>query len=315
MTKLELTSSWPTVVRMAGEGASLREIAEEVNATPGAINVALKRMGIEKAPAPPGPRARRGAAPPPPKEPKAPKVKGEKQPRQKASTVGEKRKPGRPRSKTFPEVLAGVFEEFGYPNHDMTTPEKAGDAIRSMFVSLGLTRLDNLSDDNTDDCDENTESDFTPSVPVDADSSGEDDNGNCDGEANTDEVVPSVLADFDGLNVVGLPVVTFDTDSQPSVVGEVIAQTINEDGGLTVQIAVDPNEVTLRGEVIESPDDWGTPPGFTIPDDETLSTMNRDDLRKLAANPACRDAFVLKGYSKMNPENLRKALAQVRNNS
>jgi len=55
MTKLELTSSWPTVVRMAGEGASLREIAEEVNATPGAINQALKRNGIEKAPAPPWP--------------------------------------------------------------------------------------------------------------------------------------------------------------------------------------------------------------------------------------------------------------------
>ena len=28
--------------------------------------------------------------------------------------------------------------------------------------------------------------------------------------------------DFDGLNVVGLPVVTFGADSQPSVVGEVI---------------------------------------------------------------------------------------------
>ena len=315
MTKLELTSSWPTVVRMASEGASLREIAEEVGATPGAINVALKRMGIEKAPAPPGPRARRGASPPPPKEPKAPKVKGEKQPRQKASEQGEKRKPGRPRNKTFTEVLSGVFEEFGYPNHDMTTPEKAGDAIRSMFVSLGLTRLDNLSDDNTDDCDENTESDFTPSVPVDADSSGEDDNGNCDGEANTDEVVPSVLADFDGLNVVGLPVVTFDTDSQPSVVGEVIAQTINEDGGLTVQIEVDPNEVTLRGEVIESPDDWGTPPSFTIPDDEELASMSRDELRRLINNPGYVGHKYLKGASKMSATDLRKALAQVRNNS
>jgi len=304
MTKLELTTSWPTVVRMAGEGASLREIAEEVNATPGAINVALKRMGIEKAPAPPGPRARRGAAPPPPKEPKAPKAAKEIKTRQKAAKA--------PKPKTFPEVLAGVFEEFGYPNHDMSTPEKAGDAIRSMFSSLGLTPKDNLSDDNTDDCDENAESVQAPSVPVDADSSGEDDSGDCDGEVNTDDVVPSVQIDFDGLNMVGLPVVTFDADSQPSVIGEVIGQEVSEDGGLTVQIAVDPNEQTLRGEVI---DDWGTPPGFTIPDDETLSTMNRDELRKLAANPACRDAFCLKGYSKMKPEDLRKALAQVRNDS
>lgn len=309
MTKLEDTDKWPTVVRLAGEGASLREIAEEVDATPGAINQALKRNGIEKAPAPPGPRARRGAAPPPPK---APKVKGEKQPRQKAA------KPGRPRNKTFTEVLIEACEDFGFtgvPGHFMSTPEAAGIGLRAIFLGLGLTPKDNLSDDNTDDCDENAESVQDPVSDVDADSFGEDDNGDCDGEVNTDDVVPSVLTDVDGLNVVGLPVVTFDADSQPSVVGEVIAQTVNEDGGLTVQIAVDPNEVTLRGEVIESPDDWGTPPSFTIPDDETLSTMNRDDLRKLAANPACRDAFVLKGYSKMNPENLRKALAQVRNNS
>ena len=66
---------------------------------------------------------------------------------------------------------------------------------------------------------------------------------------------PLCPGDFDGLNVVGLPVVTFGADSQPSVVRRVIAQTINEGWwSVCTQIAVDPNEVTLRGEeVIGSP--------------------------------------------------------------
>ncbi len=305
MRKLEDSDKWPTIVRMAGEGASLREIAEDVDATAGAVNQALKRMGIEKAPAPPGPRARRGAAPPPPKEPKAPKVKSEKQPRQKA--------PKAAKPKTFPEVLAGVIEgEFRFVGYDVSTPEQAGISLRVIFQSMGLVSTDNLPNDNTDDCDENAESDVAPINNADTDSSGEDDNGDCDGEANTDDVVPSVLTDFDGLNVVGLPVVTFDANSQPSVVGEVIGQEVNEDGGLTVQVATDPNEQTLRGEVI---DDWGTPAAFTIPDDEELAKMNRDELRKLAANPGLSGWKYLKGYSKMKPEDLRKALAQVRNDS
>ena len=297
MTKLELTSSWPTVVRMAGEGASLREIAEEVNATPGAINVALKRMGIEKAPAPPGPRARRSAAPPPPKQPKAPKVAKEIKTRQKAAKA--------PKAKTFPEVLAGVFEEFGIACDPLNidTPTNVETVLRSLFRSLGLTPKDNLSD--ADDCDENVESVQAPSVQVDADVNSEDDNGDCDGEANTDDVEDddpafAMTDDFMG------PV--------PSGNGPEWGEEIVElaDCSSVQTPDADPNEQTLRGEVI---DDWGTPPGFTIPDDETLSTMNRDDLRKLAANPACRDAFCLKGYSKMKPEDLRKALAKVRNES
>jgi len=40
MTKLEDTDKWPTIVRMAAEGASLREIGEEVDATPGAVTPA-----------------------------------------------------------------------------------------------------------------------------------------------------------------------------------------------------------------------------------------------------------------------------------
>lgn len=307
MTKLELTSSWPTVVRMASEGASLREIAEEVGATPGAINTALKRNGIEKAPAPPGPRVRRGASPPPPKGEKVPKVKGERPARLKAAKA--------PKTKTFPEVLAEVIEgEFLFIGYDVSTPEQAAISLRVIFRSLGLMpKNDNLSND--DDCSEDTDSDFTPSVHVDTDSSGEDDNGDCDGSIDTDDVVPSVSGDFDGLNVVGLPVVTFGADSQPSVVGEVISQHVNEDGGLSVQIAVDPNEVTLRGDVIESPDDWGTPPSFTIPSDEELASMNRDDLRKLAANPGLKSWKYLKGYSRMSADDLRKALSQVRNDS
>lgn len=307
MTKLELTDSWPTIVRMASEGASLREIAEEVDATPGAINVALKRNGIEKAPAPPGPRARRGASPPPPKAEKVHKVKSERPARLKAAKA--------PKAKTFPAALSEVIEgEFRFVGYDVSTPEQAAISLRVIFRSLGLISTDNLSDDA--DCSDDIDSDATPSVQVDADSSGEDDNGDCDGSVDTDDVVPSVSGDFDGLNVVGLPVVTFGADSQPSVVGEVIAQTINEDGGLSVQIAVDPNEVTLRGEeVIESPDDWGTPPSFTIPSDDDLDKMNREDLRKLAANPGLKGWAYLKGYSKMSHDDLRRNLARVRDES
>lgn len=306
MTKLEDTNKWPTVVRMATEGASLREIAEEVGATPGAINTALKRNGIEKAPAPPGPRSRRGASSPPVKAPKASKVKGERPARLKVTTA--------PKTKTFTEVIGGVLEEFGFDADNLNDPVSVGQALRSVFVSLGLTPKDNLSD--ADDCSEDIDSDAAPSVPVDADVNSEDDGGDCDGSVDTDDKVPSVSGDFDGLNVVGLPVVTFGADSQPSVVGGVISQQVNEDDGLSVQIAVDPNEQTLRGEeVIDSPDDWGTPPSFTIPSDEELASMNRDDLRKLAANPGLKSWKYLKGYSKMSADDLRKALAQVRNDS
>jgi hypothetical protein len=301
MRKLEDSDKWPTIVLRAEGGKSLREIAEEVGATAGAVNQALKRMGIEKAPAPPGPRARRGASPPPPSTPKAPKVKSEKQPRQKA--------PKAAKPKTFTEVLAGVFEEFGYPNHDMTTPEKAGDALRSMLVSLGLTRLDNLSDDDSD-CDENAESDFTPNTDADTDSSGEDDNGDCDGSEDGPIVMPvESYTDNDGC------IDGSDEDGETvrfiGYVAEIPAALVNDESSVQTPDA-DPNEQTLRGEVI---DDWGTPPGFTIPDDETLSTMNRDELRKLAANPACRDWKYLKGYSKMTVDDLRANLAKVRNDS
>lgn len=303
MTKLEETNKWPAIVRMAAEGASLRQIAEEVDATPGAVNAALKRTDTPKAPAPPGPRARRGASPPPPREPKVPKVKAERQPRQKA--------PKAAKPKTFPEVLSGVFEEFGYPNHDMTTPEKAGDAIRSMFVSLGLTRLDNLSDANTDDCDENAESDDVSSVSTvnDPDSSGEDGGGDCDGSDPQPIVMPvESYVDNDGC------IDGSDEDGETvrfsGYVAEIPATLIDESSVQTPD--ADPNEQTLRGEVI---DDWGTPPGFTIPSDEELASMNRDDLRKLAANPGLKGWAYLKGYSKMSADDLRANLAKVRNDS
>jgi hypothetical protein len=300
MTKLELTASWPTVVRMAGEGASLREIAEEVNATPGAINTALKRNNIEKAPAPPGPRARRGASPPPPSTPKAPKVAKEIKTRQKG--------PKAAKPKTFPEVLVEALGEFGFtgvPGHFMATPEAAGIGLRAIFMNLGLTPKDNLSNDNTDDCDENAESVQAPCVPVDADVNSEDDNGDCDGEANTDNVEDddpafAMTDDFMG------PV--------PSGNGPEWGEEIVElaDCSSVQTPDADPNEQTLRGEVI---DDWGTPAAFTIPDDETLSTMNRDELRKLAANPGLSGWKYLKGASKMSADVLRANLAKVRNDS
>lgn len=308
MTKLEETNKWPAIVRMAAEGASLREIAEEVDATPGAVNAALKRTDTPKAPAPPGPRARRGAAPPPVKTPKAPKVKGEKQPRQKA--------PKAAKPKTFPEVLAGVIEgEFGIvssgPARNWSNPDSAEYNLRSVLRSLGLTPKDNLSDDNTDDCDENAESDDVSSVSTvnDPDSSGEDGGGDCDGSDPQPIVMPvESYVDNDGC------IDGSDEDGETvrfsGYVAEIPAALIDESSVQTPD--ADPNEQTLRGEII---DDWGTPPSFSIPSDEELASMNRDDLRKLAANPGCRDAFVLKGYSKMKPEDLRANLAKVRNDS
>ena len=297
MKKIEDTSVWATVIRMATEGASLREIAEEVDCTPGAINTALKRNNIEKAPAPPGPRARRGAAPPPPKAAKVPKVGGEPKTRQKAAKA--------PKAKTFPDVIGGVLEEFGLDTDNLNDPVSVGQALRSVFVSLGLTPKDNLSDDA--DCDENADSDFTPSVQVDADVNSDDDGGDCDG--------------FDADHVrfaFGLNSQTTVSDDDDNITLTGTEEIGDDDPRVSQTVMVDPNEVTLRGEIIDSPDDWGTPPSFTIPSDDDLDKMNREDLRGLFANPAIREAAIrlnIKGYSKMSPDDLRRNLARVRDES
>ncbi len=58
MRKLEEMDWWPELVEKKDE-YSLRELAEIFGATPGAINNALKRNGIKRQAAPPGPRSRR----------------------------------------------------------------------------------------------------------------------------------------------------------------------------------------------------------------------------------------------------------------
>lgn len=55
MRKLETMTWWPELLEVK-DSYSLRELAERFGATPGAINNALKRNGISRKSAPPGPR-------------------------------------------------------------------------------------------------------------------------------------------------------------------------------------------------------------------------------------------------------------------
>jgi len=64
MRKIETNDWWPQLVELKDE-LSLRELAERFGVTPGAVSAALKRNGIERKPAPPGPRSRRKQALPP----------------------------------------------------------------------------------------------------------------------------------------------------------------------------------------------------------------------------------------------------------
>ncbi|MEY3213277.1 MAG: hypothetical protein RIT28_3758, partial [Pseudomonadota bacterium] len=64
MRKLEQEKWWPKLLAKK-DSHSLRELAEEFGATPGAINNALKRNNIVRDAAPPGPRTRRGRPPAP----------------------------------------------------------------------------------------------------------------------------------------------------------------------------------------------------------------------------------------------------------
>ena len=71
MKKLETYEWWPEMVSLKDE-LSLRELGERFGVTPGAIMNAFRRNGIERKPAPPGPRAHRkrsgDALPPEPGE-------------------------------------------------------------------------------------------------------------------------------------------------------------------------------------------------------------------------------------------------------
>jgi hypothetical protein len=58
MRRLETLDFWPELLELKDE-LSLRELAARFGVTPGAISAALKRTGIPRTPAPPGPRAAR----------------------------------------------------------------------------------------------------------------------------------------------------------------------------------------------------------------------------------------------------------------
>ena len=164
------------------QGTSLREIAEEVDATPGAITASpFEAERHQKAP-PSWPRARRGASPP--------ASQG------REGTQGQERAPARlkaakaPKAKTFPrrspEVIEGEFRFVGYD----VSPRAGGDQSTGDLPFIGLISTDNLSDDA--DCSDDIDSDATPSVQVDADSLVRDDNGDCDGSVDTDDGCPLV---------------------------------------------------------------------------------------------------------------------------
>ncbi|TNE88254.1 MAG: hypothetical protein EP330_15125 [Deltaproteobacteria bacterium] len=58
MRRLETHDWWPELLALKDE-RSLRELAEQFGVTPGAITAALRRQGISRAAAPPGPRKSR----------------------------------------------------------------------------------------------------------------------------------------------------------------------------------------------------------------------------------------------------------------
>ena len=58
MKKLEDRPWWPELVELK-DVLSLRELSSRFGAAPAAISNALKRSGLERNPAPPGPRAKR----------------------------------------------------------------------------------------------------------------------------------------------------------------------------------------------------------------------------------------------------------------
>ena len=61
MKRLEDRPWWPELVSLK-DTLSLRELAERFGAAPAAIANALRRNNLERAPAPPGPRAYRDPA-------------------------------------------------------------------------------------------------------------------------------------------------------------------------------------------------------------------------------------------------------------
>jgi len=73
MKKVEQRAWWPELVRLKDE-FSLRELSERFGASPAAISNALKRNGINRTPAPAGPRQSRKIAPAPKKGPGRPSV-------------------------------------------------------------------------------------------------------------------------------------------------------------------------------------------------------------------------------------------------
>jgi len=127
MRRLETFDWWPDLIAQK-DTLSLRELAQKFDVTPGAISSALRREGVGRSPAPPGPRNPRrkagdDALPPEPGE--APvKAKGKAGRPAKAAA-------GSPRSNSKDAKLMALWDELGKaPDRDIA--ERAGTSVRTV---------------------------------------------------------------------------------------------------------------------------------------------------------------------------------------
>jgi hypothetical protein len=122
MRRLETFDWWPELISLK-DTLSLRELAQKFDVTPGAISSALRREGINRAPAPPGPRnaRKRGdeeALPPEPGESTRPA---------RTAKAGK----AEPRSHSKDARLLSLWDDLGkLPDRDVA--QKAGTSVRTV---------------------------------------------------------------------------------------------------------------------------------------------------------------------------------------
>jgi len=140
MRRLETHEWWADLVALKDD-LSLRELAERFGVTAGAISAALKREGIGRTPAPPGPRAHRKKHSKPATEEDLPPEPGEvpragrrrivrpDPARKAAETAG----PARPRARSGSKD-ARILEHFDLLGNvpDREVAEKAGVSVRTL---------------------------------------------------------------------------------------------------------------------------------------------------------------------------------------
>lgn len=121
MRRLETFDWWPELISLK-DTLSLRELAQKFDVTPGAISAALRREGINREPAPPGPRNARKrtdeeALPPEPGE----------SPKPRPTKEGK----AEPRSHSKDARLLSLWDDLGkLPDRDIA--DKAGISVRTV---------------------------------------------------------------------------------------------------------------------------------------------------------------------------------------